>query len=261
MTQLAVRIDEALRMVGRLVAFAAATGVVFFGLGVAFKPVFPEGLPLGAEGRLIYLLLLVMALLVAQVLMVAVAERGDWRHSGLGKEGWSPKAIALGIGVGVLVASLLPLVVRYSGFGDAATVGWSTPTATVAQLVVLSTLVDALMLRGYAIGLLASRWGELAAIALTALVATLLEVQGQSATAEAAAHAFMLAAVLGALRLRTGSLPAAWLAQLAGALIGEAAGPGPSVATAGLLAVVTFLLLRPRPRTTRPGRRPTTSGA
>jgi membrane protease YdiL (CAAX protease family) len=121
-------------------------------------------------------------------------------------------------------------------------------------VVVLTTLVDTLMLRGYVMGLLEAHWGEVAAIALTALVAALLAVQGSDPTADTAARAFLLAAFLGALRLRTGSTTAAWLAQVGGALIAEGAGDGPFVATAALLVVVTFLVLKLLPRTARPGR-------
>jgi len=254
MPTMADRIDEALRLAGRLVAFAAATAVMFFVLGIAFKPVFPDGLPLGAEGRVIYLLLLVMALLVAQILMVALADRGDWRHTGFGKDAWSPLAIAMALGLGLLVQGLMPLVLRFTGLTEPGAVAWTTPTATLITVVVLTTLVDTLMLRGYVMGLLESRWGAPAAIALTGLVAALLAVQGSDPTAEAAARAFLLAAFLGALRIRTRSLMAAWLAQFGGALVAEGAGDGPFVATAALLVVVTFLVLRLLPRTARPGR-------
>ncbi len=254
MRTMADRIDEALRLAGRLVAFAAATAVMFFVLGIAFKPVFPEGLPLGAEGRLIYLLLLVMALLVAQILMVALADRGDWRHTGFGKDAWSPRALALAFGLGLLVQGLMPLVVRSTGLAEPGALAWTAPTATLITVVVLTTLVDTLMLRGYVMGLLESRWGEVAAIALTALVAALIAVRGSDPTAEAAARAFLLAGFLGALRLRTRSVMAAWLAQFGGALVAEGAGDGPFVATAALLAVVTFLVLKLLPRTARPGR-------
>jgi membrane protease YdiL (CAAX protease family) len=254
MRTMADRIDEALRLAGRLVAFAAATAVMFFVLGIAFKPVFPEGLPLGDEGWLIYQMLLVMALLVAQILMVALAERGDWRHTGFGTEAWAPRALALAVGLGLLVQGLMPLVVRSTGLGEPGAVAWAAPTATLITVVVLTTLVDTLMLRGYVMGLLEAHWGEVAAIALTALVAALLAVQGSDPTADTAARAFLLAAFLGALRLRTGSTTAAWLAQVGGALIAEGAGDGPFVATAALLVVVTFLVLKLLPRTARPGR-------
>lgn len=254
MSRTADRIDEALRLTGRLVAFAAVTGVVFFLLGVAFKPVFPDGLPLGDAGRLIYLLLLVMALLVAQVLMVALAERGDWRHTGLGRTGWSPPALAFGAGLGALVAGIVPVLAHYTGIGEPGVAAWTTPTTAVLQVVALSALVDSLLLRGYAFGLLASRWGEAAAIALTALVATLLAVRGEAPTAEAAGRAFLLATLLGALRSRTGSLPAALLAHLAAVLVAAGTGPDLFLATASLYAVVTFLLLTRLPRTARPGR-------
>lgn len=261
MSRMADGIDEALRLAGRLVALAAATGVVFFLLGIAFKPVFPDGLPLGDAGRLIYLLLLVMALLVAQVLMVALAERGDWGHTGLGRHGWSPRALALGFGLGALVAGLLPVLAHYTGTGEPGAAAWTMPTAAVLQVVALSALVDSLLLRGYAFGLLASRWGEAAAIALTALVATLLAVRGEAPTAEAAGRAVLLATFLGVLRARTGSLPAALLAHLAVVLVAAGTAPGRFLATASLFAAVTFLMLTRLPRTARPGRRLTTSGA
>lgn len=251
---MAERVDEALRVAGRLVALAALVAVVFFGLGVVLKPLLPDGLPPGIEGRQFYLTLVVVALGIAHVVMVAVAEKGEWRLTGLGRESWSPRAIASGLGLGLAIAASTALIGHYAGSRTGA-LTWVLPTTVVLLLSLVSTLVDALMLRGYTIGIIASKWGDAPAVALTALVATLLALRIEAPTPLVVLDAFMMASFLGILRLRTGSLAAAWLAHLGAEVVLESLGtaPLPGV-TAGLLAMVTFLLFRLRPKTSRPGR-------
>lgn len=250
----AERVDEAPRVAGRLVALALSTAVVFFALGVALKPIFPDGLPPGPEGRRIYLSLLVVALVVAQVVIVALAEKGEWMRTGLGHAGWSPVAILGGLGIGAAIPAGAALIGQLSGAPNLA-LAWVWPTTGVLMIALVGSLLDALLLRGYVIGLLADAWGDVAAVALTAFVATLLALQVESPTPVQTVDAFLLAVCLGVLRLRTGSLVAAWLAQLAWAVVRDGFGtiPIPGV-TAGLLALISFLLFRLRSRTAGPQR-------
>lgn len=246
-------VDEALRVTGRLVAFAALTGATLFLLGIALRPFFPSGLPAGATGRQVYLTLIVLALVVGTVLVVALLEKGEWRLTGLGKAGWSPRAIGGGLALGLLVPALLFGTERL--LGAAAPIAWRVPSTTLLVVVIASTLVDALMLRGYALGLLASRVGDLAAAVAMALPATLVALNDGTPTPLTAIDALVMATCLGVFRLRTGSLAATWIVHLLIDCASESAGRGPLPGmTAGLLVVVTFLLFRLRPRTHRPGR-------
>jgi membrane protease YdiL (CAAX protease family) len=250
----AEHIDEALRLTGRLVAFALTGGVVFFLMGMLLKPVFPDGLPMGQRGRLLYEIIFVAALGVAHVVLVALAERGEWKRTGLGARAWSPVAIVTAFSAGAFVTAIVPIASLIGGTADVASWGW--PPRDVLTFLIGYTLAESLALRGYVIGKIAALWGALAAICLTALIATLLAVRGVEISGIAALQAFALAAFLGAVRLRTGSVVAAWLAQLGSALAFETlGGNAESSATAGVLAVVTFLLLlRMRPRAEGPGR-------
>jgi membrane protease YdiL (CAAX protease family) len=241
------QVDGALRMTGRLVALACLTAVVFVALGVALKPVFPDGLPPGAAGRQIYQSLVVVALAVAQVVVVAVVEKGDWSLTGLA--GWSPVAILGALGIGIAIPAVSALVGHLSA-ASSDPLGWVWPTSNLLTIALIGSLMDALLFRGYTIGLLAAAWGDVVAVALTALGAALFVVRADAPTPILVIDVFMMATCLGILRLRTGSLAAAWLAQLAMLLVRGGLGtievPG---VTAGLLAVVSFLLFRTRSRT------------
>ncbi len=246
------RVDEALRLTGRLVALVLIAGVGFFALGVALKPVFPDGLPPGADGRQIYIALLVVSFSVAQVAMVALADKGDWTLTGLGAPGWSPLAILGGLAIGLGVPAL-GTVAGHVASGTARDLAWTWPASAAFMTVLVRSMLESLLLRGYPIGLFAAAWGDAIAVALTALGATLVVLQGEAPSPALAIDAFALATCLGILRLRTGSLVAAWLAQLAAELVRAGLGspPVPGV-TAGLLLVVSFLLFRMRPATDGP---------
>lgn len=250
----AARIDEALRVTGRLVAFAGLAAVVFFVFGVVLKPLFPDGLPLGEEGRQLYLILLVVALGLAQLIVVAVGEKSKWALTGMGPTGWAPLGIAMGLVLGLVVQGVPLGVAAFTGLGEPGTAAWAWPTRDLLLLAVASTLVDALMLRGYLIGLLAAHWGEVAAVGATAFIALALAVLGDTPTLSAALLAAGTAAFLGTVRLRTGSLAAAWLAHLAMTLLVDAAGrDSVPFVTAVLSGVVSFLLFVRRPGAVGPG--------
>ena len=236
----------ALQVVGRLVVLTLATTLLFFIVGVALKPMFPDGLPPGAAGRQIHQSLFVVALAVAQVIVIAVMERSDWSLTGLGSSGWSPWAILGGLGLGLAIPVSSALIGPLVG-GPSFVLSWVWPTSTVLTFAFVGTLMEALLLRAYLIGLLAEVWGDVIAVAGTAMLATLLALQIDSPTPLQTFDVFMLASCLGLLRLRTGSFAAAWLAALAAVVVRDGLGtiPVPGV-TAGLLAVVSFLLFRMR---------------
>lgn len=250
----AARIDEALRDTGRLVAFAGLAAVIFFVFGIVLKPLFPDGLPLGEAGRQLYLILLVVALGLSQLVVVAVGEKSRWRLTGMGPDGWPPVGIAMGLALGLVVQGVPLGVAAFTGLGEPGTMAWAWPTRDLLLLAVASTLVDALMLRGYLIGLLAAHWGEAMAVGATVFIAVVLAVLGDAPTLSAALLAGTTAAFLGAVRLRTGSLAAAWVAHLAMTVLVDAAGrDSVPFVTAVLSGVVSFLLFVRRPGAVGPG--------
>jgi membrane protease YdiL (CAAX protease family) len=189
------------------------------------------------------------------VVVLFALDRGRWALAGLGEGAWAPAALALGLALGIAVQGASALAMAFTGVVEPAGVAWSWPTGSVLLLGVAGTLVDAFLLRGYVIGLVAARAGQVTAVAVTMLVAVVMAASGGSPTLMDAATAAATAAFLGALRLRTGSLAAAWLAHLAIETIADGMGGDalPAV-TAGLLALVSFLLFVLRPRTDGPGR-------
>jgi uncharacterized protein len=160
--------------------------------------------------------------------------------------------------------------------------------ALMDALVILAApaLMEELLARGYALGVIARRYGEVPAIAITSLGFGLLHLANPGASAWSVGAVVIAGVFLAAVRLVTGSLAAAWLAHLAfnwvqGGVLhapisgltflpmpnyrAEASGPAwltggdwgleAGAATAVTLLVVTFLLFWARPATPRARRR------
>jgi len=278
--------DEALRVVGRLAFLAGASLLTLFVLGVALKPFLPDGLPGGREGRMILLIMIASALAVGHLLAGIMLERGRWEPTGLGPGAWRPLALLTAPAMGVAAigapAALLLLLGRAEVVAEPGA-HWAAFAGDALVVVALLTLTHELAFRGYAIGLIAERFGGPAALLLTSLVAGLVPLAAAAPlTMESVAAAVALAACLGAIRLRTESVVASWLAHLAfswtqlavlhsplpaaelpsppgyAIVAGEPAwlsggthGLSAGAAVAASLAVITFLVFRPRPANTR----------
>lgn len=281
-------VDEVLGVIGRLLVFAVASMGTLFIAGVALKPLFPDGLPMGRDGMLIFAVVLACALCVGHLIAGAALERGRWAPTGLAADAWRPLSLLIGPLLGV-VAVLAPAVVLLLtgsiGFVPMAGVGWSDFAWDALLVVAMIALVEELAFRGYAIGLIAERWGNAAAILLTTLAAAPLHLVDPTTTALSFLGMVALSACLGAIRLRTGSVAVSWLAHVGIAatqtallhaplrdtdlpgppgyamvageptwLTGGAAGLSDGVAVAASLALVTFLVFRPRRANARPAR-------
>ena len=275
------QVDEVLRVIGRLAVIAGASLLTLLLFGIALKPLLPDGLPMGREGRMIFLILLATALAVGQLVAGTLLERGRWEPTGLGSLAWKPIALVGGVALGVLAMAAPTVLLIVTGVSRVVSVPgahWSSFASETLLVVALLALVQELGFRGYAIGLIAERWGDAAAIVLTSLAAVLIALRDPSGSVVSFVGVAMLATCLGAIRLRTGSVVASWLAHLAfswtqvgifhapqagvvlspppmyaleaGApiwLTGGTSGPGAGAAVAASLAVVTFLVLRARP--------------
>ncbi|MCE9601060.1 MAG: CPBP family intramembrane metalloprotease [Gemmatimonadetes bacterium] len=275
------QVDEALLVIGRLVVVAGASLLALLLLGVVLKPLLPGGLPPGREGRTIFMILLTSSLAVGHLVAGALLERGQWDPTGLGSRAWRPLSLFAGPALGMLAIAAPTVLLIATGVTQlvpAPGADWSSFASESLLVVALMALVQELGLRGYAIGLIAERWGDTAAIAVTSLAAVLLTLREPSASVPTFVGVAALAICLGAIRLHTGSLVASWLAHVAFAwtqvgilhapragvvlpsppqylleggaphwLSGGANGPGAGAAVAAGLAVVTFLVLRARP--------------
>lgn len=275
------RIDEALGVIGRLTAFGVATLAVVFVSGIALKPVFPAGVPPGLEGRILVALIITFAVTVAHVIVVAMLERADWTLSGFHTSAWHPGGLALGLAAGAMAVALPGALLFWSGqlTSVPSLDGLWLPFA-LGTLGVFAALaaVEELIFRGYPFGLLADRWGAGVAVGMTSLAFAVLHAFNPGATAVSLLCVGVAGLFLGAVRLATGSVVAAWLAHLAinwvqavgfrlpvsGVELRAAPGfrlesTGPDwltggrwgleggVAAASALLVISFLLFRARP--------------
>ena len=218
MTSFNERADEAVGILGRLIALTAVTALVVFLSGIALKPVFPDGIPPGLDGRILLALILGFALAVAHVVVVALLEQGHWRLTGFHKESWHPLGLGLGAAAGA-VAVLSPgaALVWTGQLQSASTSPGEWLPFAVGTLAAVSALAAAeeLIFRGYLFGLLLDRWGAAAALLLTSFVFAAVHAFNPGATIVSLAAVASAGLMLGAVRVRTGSTVAAWLAHTA----------------------------------------------
>ena len=220
--RLSERVDEALRIAGRLGVIVAVVAGMMLVLGIALKPVLPMGLPAGPTGRMILLLLLSFSLVIGHLAAVVAFDGAQWDLVDLGQSAWQPKPLALSIALGAVSIAAVGGVLYFSG-GLVVRAGSSAPmqryVSDVALLVLVSTLVEALAFRGYLLGLLEARWGMTVAVLVSSTFAGLYHAMDRLAAPTTFLGAFALAVLLGVLRLRLRSLPAAWLAHVAISLV------------------------------------------
>lgn len=220
--RLSDRVDEALRIVGRLAVIVAATMIMMLLLGVALKPVFPMGLPTGPTGRMVLLLLLSFSLVIGHLVAVMAFDGAQWDLVDLGGSAWHPKRLLLAIAIGATTVGAVGGILYASG-GLVLRGGAAAPMqrylTDVALLVLVGTLAEALAFRGYLLGLLTDRYGMAAALLLSSTLAGLYHATDRLAGPTTFFGAFALSALLAVLRLRLKSLPASWLAHVAAALV------------------------------------------
>jgi membrane protease YdiL (CAAX protease family) len=219
---LSERVDEALRIAGRLAVIVGATVGMMLILGVALKPVLPMGLPPGPTGRMILLLLLSFSLVIGHLIAVVAFDGSQWDFVDLGGSAWHPGRLLLAIAIGATTIGLVGGILYASG-GLVLRAGAALPmqryVSDVALLVLVGTLVEALAFRGYLLGLLEARWGMTAALLVSSTMAGLYHAVDRLAGPTTFFGAFALAVLLGVLRLRLKSLPAAWLTHVAVSLV------------------------------------------
>lgn len=289
MTSFNERVDEAIGILGRLIAFLAVTLLVVFLSGIALKPVFPAGVPSGLEGRVFIALIVTFALVVAHVAVVALLEGAEWQVTGFHVGGWRPLALAIGLASGAAAILLPGGVLLWAGFLDLVPTApgpWLPFALSTFGVLAALAAMEELIFRGYLFGLLLDRWGAATAIGATTVGFTALHALNPGVTLWAMLCVGVAGLFLGVLRHATGSLAAAWLAHVAINWVqaavfrmpvsglhlrlppgfhGEMRGPAwltggawgleGGVATAASLLLITFLLLGVRAPTVGTGRR------
>ena len=210
-------LDDALRLLGRLVLMALFTVIAFMVAGIALKPAFPMGLPGGPDGVLVMGFIGVFALLVAHLAVVLIFERGDWGTTGLGPRSWRPIPLGVALASGLLVI-LVPagvlLVTGHASFEQMPAGAWGPAALNTLLWLAAPALFEELMARGYAFGAIQRLWGAAAAIALTSVLFGVLHIWNPGATVWSVGAVTIAGVFLGVVRFTTGSLAAAWIAHL-----------------------------------------------
>ncbi|MBX3175292.1 MAG: hypothetical protein KF709_12825 [Gemmatimonadaceae bacterium] len=204
-------------MAGRLAALAGFALVAIFVLGIALKPALPDGLPAGRDGRILLLFLVAIALLIAHAAVVLLFDRGRFEVVGFGRYAIAPLALLGGPAIG-LVAAALPIAIAVGlAYADFQAVDTARVAAAgeLWSIVAAATLVETLAFRGYFQGLLEQQVPRVVAVLVPALVATVYRFWAQDHTWIGLTAVLATGLLLGSVRLRTQSLPAAWLCQLA----------------------------------------------
>jgi len=212
------RVDEALGIIGRLVAFGGATALIVFLSGIALKPVFPEGIPPGIEGRILLALIVSFGLAVAHVAVVALLERSEWEVSGFHAAAWRPVGLAIALAAGVLpilVAGGTLLAMGELRAVPTAAGDWLAFAGGAVGVLAIFAALEELIFRGYLFGLLLARWGRTAALLVTSVGFATYHAFDPGATGPAMLAFLAMGLCLGALRSATGSTIAAWLAHAA----------------------------------------------
>lgn len=211
-------IDQLFRTLGKLALLLVFTAIALFFTGVILKPVFPAGLPAGPEQGLIYGSALAFALVIGHVGVTLAAERGDWSLAGLDASSWRPAGLLLGLVSGVAVIGVPAAILHATGslgFVEAPPGPWGPAALTALLWLAGPALLEELVARGYAFGVLARTWGKVSAVVLTSVAFGLLHVANPGATVASIATVTLAGIYLASVRLATGSVVAAWLAHLA----------------------------------------------
>ncbi len=264
---------------------ALASVVALVVAGIALKPIMPAGLPPGRDGVLLLGFLTAFAALVGHVVVVLLFERARWTAAGLDERSWHPRGLLAGAVLGVAAIALPAAILFATGqvhFEESLGGSWGRAALDALVWLAAPALFEELIARGYALGAIAREWGETAAVVITSVAFGLLHLGNPGATAWSVVAVTIAGVFLAAVRLTTGSLAAAWLAHLGinwvqGAVLhapisglnflptpgyrlvstgptwltGGAWGLEAGAVTAATLLVVTFLVFRARPASTR----------
>jgi len=278
-TPIRERFDEAFRVIGRLIAIAAVTGVTMFLLGIVLKPVLPDGLPSGREGRAFFALIASLALVVGHVVAALGMEKRNWAMCGMGAAMWRPADLLTAPFVGAMVVMGPALALLWLGKASlepTMVADWTAHAGRVLADVATGLAPEALILRGYMFGLLQDRWGKALPLAVGAIASMAIVYLTGGGGPWVAAAAAAMGLLLGAVRVASGSVMASWLTHVAamwclGAVLnapspwapvnvplhrwsaggpewltGGGAGPETGLLAAATLVVVSFIVLHPR---------------
>jgi membrane protease YdiL (CAAX protease family) len=200
----------------RLVVFVLACVVGV--LGLRFLHVFVSPwIPIGAR-QPAFALVMAGGFLIGHVLTFRQVDPRGWSFVGLDRSTLDAGALSWGIALGGL-AIAVPVGImigagwaRFEPGSDGSIAG--TALSSLAFLLP-AALWEELFVRGYAFSLLRERWGSTGALLATSAAFGSLHFLNDGATALSVGVVMLAGIFLGLLRLRTGSLYAAWMAHVA----------------------------------------------
>lgn len=168
-----------------------------------------------------------VSVLASLTLTLRVIDEAPWRAVGLGRSGWRPRVLAVGflMGTTTIVGTMLllwatgsahiePFALPFEGAGST-TNAWMATALRITLLLAPAALWEELVFRGYlwtvaedAGGVRVARWA-------TAVAFGAVHFLNPGAGVLSTVLVTLAGFCLGAVRERTGSLAAAWLAHLA----------------------------------------------
>lgn len=161
--------------------------------------------------------MLALGLLIGHAAVIHRYHGGLWSYVGLDLAAWRAgtliRAAVLAV-CAIGVPSLFLLGIGELRFEPASGAWWDGALGLLAILVP-AALWEELSMRGYLLSILRERFGTVVALVATSLVFGALHLQNEGATALSTAAVTLAGIFLGLVRLRTGSLAAAWAAHLA----------------------------------------------
>ena len=200
----------------RLAVFILASAVGVLGLRLAHSFLSPW-IPSAAR-EASFVAVLAGGMLIGHAWTFHLVDARGWRVVGLGRDGWRPSSIGIGAGLGALAIAGPSLALLAMGWLrlEASTPDSSLGAAAATLAVLLpAALWEELFVRGYAFSLLREHWGPVAAILVTSLLFGALHFLNDEASVRAVVVVTLAGVFLGLVRVRTGSLYAAWAAHLA----------------------------------------------
>lgn len=202
-----------LRAPWRLLVFAAATvaAIVLLQGILAVLGLSGERLGIGRTS-----VVLTLSLLAAHAVAVRVVERRAWSSVGLQRSAARPGVLARGVLLGALaigIPTALLLAVGWLRVEPGVTGSWWWSAGTLLAVLLPAALWEELLVRGYPFTVLRDLWGAPAAVGVTSAGFALLHLANPGVTPRAIALVALAGIFLGAVRLATGSLYAAWMAH------------------------------------------------
>lgn len=199
----------------RLVVFVLASVVGVLALRLVHSFVSPW-IPVALRPAS-FALVMLGGLLIGHAWTLQQVEPRGWRFVGLDRAALATRPLvrSLLLGAGAIVLPVSAMVAMgWYRFDSTAPVPLLASALATLSFLAPAALWEELFLRGYAFALLVERWTATWAILVTSLAFGVMHLLNDGATVQSVSVVALAGIFLGLVRLRTGSLYAAWMAHL-----------------------------------------------